>query len=80
MRPTVIDVHMGDHQRHTPSSEKSISSRPRPPTLVGRGLGALEQPAIDQHRAPIGQPQLVARTGDALHGAVVGEVQISAGS
>ncbi|MCF8015991.1 MAG: hypothetical protein K9L65_09900 [Chromatiaceae bacterium] len=38
---------------------------------VGAGLGALEEAAVDQQRAPVGEDQLVAGAGDAVDGAVV---------
>ena len=69
--PHMIDVHVCDHQRdHRPDIEADLQP-PEPSRPVGRGLRALEQPAIHQHRGAVGQGQLVTGAGDAVDGAVV---------
>jgi hypothetical protein len=70
----VVDVHVGDDQRPHLVQRKA-DLQPVGAGAVGRGLGAMEQAAIGQHRLPARQRELVARTGDAVHGTVVGEAQ-----
>jgi len=69
----VVDVHVRHDQR--------LNRRHRKADLqllgagaVGRRLRALEQAAVDEHGAPVGQRQLVTGAGDAIHGAVVMDV------
>jgi hypothetical protein len=66
----MVDVHMGHHQRPH-AVERKADLQPLRPGTVGRRLGTLEQPAIDQHRLAVGEFQLVAGAGDAAGGAVV---------
>ncbi len=71
----VVDVHMGDDQgAQLVDRERHLELVG--PGAVGRGLSALEQAAIDQHRLPVGQVQLMARPGHTAHRAVVGEADV----
>ena len=66
---------MGDDQRldrfDRKADRQALGAR-----AIRPSLGALEQTAVDQQRAPVGEPQFMAGAGDAIDGAVVEDVHL----
>ena len=68
----MVNMDMGEHQRLDFCHRESDLQLPGCATIRG-SFRALEEAAIHQYGSAIGQQKLMARTGDAVDGAVVAE-------
>ena len=71
----MVGMHMGDDQGAN-ALERELDELVIGSCTAWRCLGALEEPAVDQHAAVLRDMQLVAGTGNAILGAMMGDAGV----